>query len=71
MKKRGRQAAFKSGQCLLRIRFAGKGHTAQLLEGFAFRITVPEELLVDRALRLGLAVVRGNKHPALFATAIS
>jgi len=55
----------KSRQCLLRIRFTGKRHAAELLESNHFSLALLQQLLVDWALRLGVAVLRVDEHPAL------
>jgi hypothetical protein len=48
----------KRRQHLLRIRFTGKRPTAEFLERGYFALALFEQLLVDRALRLGVAVLR-------------
>src|SRR5918999_3187354 len=62
---RGLQALRKGRKSLLRIGFTGKGRAAQFLESFDFLLTVLEQLLVDRALRLRLAGLRVDQNPAL------
>ena len=52
-------------QRLLRIRFTGKRPTAEWLERGDFALALCAPLLVNRARRLGVAVLRGDQHPAL------
>jgi hypothetical protein len=54
-----------SRQRLLRIRFTGKRLTAEWLERSHFALALLEQLRVDRTLRLGAAVRRGDEPPAL------
>jgi DDE superfamily endonuclease len=70
MEKRGLQACGKTGECLLSIRFTGKGGAAQALESFHFLLTVLAPLLVHRALSVRLALLGIQEHPALGDTAI-
>jgi len=67
---RGLSSLRKSRQCLLRIRFTGKRHAAELLESNHFSLALLQQLLVDWALRLGVAVLRVDEHPALGDPAI-
>ena len=66
-----RLSAFcKTGECLLGIGFTGKRGPAQLLARFACPVAVLEHLCVDRALRLGLAMLRVDQDPALRHTTV-
>lgn len=70
MEARRLQAFGKMCERLLGIRCTGQRCPTQLLERFAFPVSVLEQLFVDRALRLGLAMLRVDQNPALRHTAI-
>jgi hypothetical protein len=54
-----------SRQRLLRLRFTGPRHAAEWLARGPCALAWLEQRLVDRARRLGVAVRRGDQHPAL------
>ena len=55
----------KSRQSLRRIRFPGTRHAAELLAHGPVALAVREPRRVDRALRLGVAVLSVDQHPAV------
>ena len=65
MEERRLQSLLKERKGLLRIRFTGTGRTAEFLEGFDVLLTVLEQPLVIRALRVRVAVFRVHEHPTL------
>ena len=65
VQERGVSSLRKSRQCWLRIRFTGTRHAAELLESHHGSLALLQQLLGDCALRLGVAVLRGDEHPAL------
>ena len=65
VQERGVSALPQRRQRLLRIRFTGKRPTAEWLERGDFALALCAPLLVNRARRLGVAVLRGDQHPAL------
>ena len=67
---RGLQVVRNTRECLLGIRFTGKGGAAQLLERFDFSVPVLAALLVNRALRLWLAMLRVDEDPPVCHTTI-
>jgi hypothetical protein len=60
----------KGRQRLVCIRFTGESRATQLFERFDFLVTLLAQVLVDRALGLGVAVLRGEEQPALRDPAI-
>ncbi len=68
---RGVEALPQRRQRLLRLRFTGKRPTAALLARGDVALALFAQLLVDRVLRLGVAVRRVDQHPALGHSAIS
>src|SRR5712691_3099338 len=67
---RGLQTGHKPCERLLGIGFTGKRGAAQPREGFDFLVTLLEPLLIDRTLRLRLAMFRVEEDPALRHTAV-
>ncbi len=61
----GLEALRQRGQCLLRICGTGQGPTPEFLEGGDGALALCEPLLVDRMLRLGVAVLCVDQPPAL------
>lgn len=67
----GLQSLGKGAQRLLRIGCTRKGGAAQFLESFGFCYTLFAEVFIDRALRLGTAMLGVDQHPALRNAAVA